>query len=175
MKFTHDSSRTNGAALCAFKSDTLPVPIDKLFDTATGSLHEFATSTRSSCIWLQICACHLARRVDMLTVWGLNGGESTCLPEITWGQLCVMSSVTPPRVNHGCEKLMRWMTVLRLCRQRHIFERIHTRGTPCTHCTWRTISSAFGQVRCPPTFVITSFVHGTQLCTVEETDKCPRN
>ena len=83
VKFTHDSSRTNGAALHGFRSDTLPVPIDKVFDTATFSLRVFATSTRSSCIWLHICACHLAGRVDMLTVWCLNGGESTCLPEIT--------------------------------------------------------------------------------------------
>ena len=73
-------------------------------------------------------------------------------------QLCAMSSVTSPRVNHGCEQLMRWMTVLRLYRQRHIFERKHTRVTPCTHCTWRTISSALGQVSCPPAFVITWFV-----------------
>ena len=90
-------------------------------------------------------------------------------------QLCVMSSVTSPRVIHGCEQLMRWMTVLRLYRQRHIFEKNHTRVTPCTHCTWRTILSALGQVSCPPAFVITWYVHRTQLCTVEGTDKCRRN
>ena len=83
VKFTHYSSRTNGAALYAFKSDTLPVPTDKLFDTVTGSLHEFATSTRSTCIGFTSAPVTSQEELTCSRCGGLNGGESKCLPEIT--------------------------------------------------------------------------------------------
>ena len=87
----------------------------------------------------------------------------------------VMSSVTPPRVNHGCEQLMRWMTVLALVSLTDIFSREYTHVSLRAHIACGApISSACGQVSCPPAFVLTWYVHRAQLCAVEGTDKCRR-